>query len=395
MEIASHLGAMVEKNASDLYLTAGSPPVYRVEGVMQRIGKDVFTPGDLEKMAREIMNENQWQEFSRTNEMDLALVHDRVSRFRVNVLRQRGSIALVVRTIKCEIATIDELGLPPVLKELSVRKRGLVLVAGATGTGKSTTLAALIDYRNTSGPGHIVTVEDPIEFVHPHKQCLVTQRELGFDTASFGEALKRAVRQAPDVVMIGEVRDSESMEAAIMFADTGHLCLATLHSANACQTFERILNFFPETRHPQILMQLSLNLRGIISQRLVPTVDSTRVAALEILMATPRIKDLIKEGKTGELLEAMDQGIHEGCQTFEQSLFMLYKQGKITDEQAVANSDSPNNLRLKIKLDRAAPDEANGLRIKREITPVLGSVIDNSQRPDAPAPSKKKAVAGL
>jgi twitching motility protein PilU len=394
MEIAPHLGAMLEKNASDLYLTAGSPPVYRIEGVMQRVGSDAFTPGDLEKMAREIMNENQWQEFSRTNEMDLAVAYDRVSRFRVNVLRQRGSIALVVRTIKCDIATIDELGLPPVLKELSVRKRGLILVAGATGTGKSTTLAAIVDYRNTSGPGHIVTIEDPIEFMHPHKRCLVTQRELGFDTASFSEALKRAVRQAPDVVMIGEIRDSESMEAAIMFADTGYLCLATLHSANAYQTFERILNFFPEARHPQILMQVSLNLRGIISQRLVPTVNSTRVAALEILMATPRIKDLIKEGKIGELLDAMDQGVHEGCQTFEQSLFMLYKEGKITDEQAIANSDSPNNLRLKIKLDHATADEANGLRIKREITPVLGALIETAQRAEAPAPIKKKAAAG-
>jgi twitching motility protein PilU len=234
----------------------------------------------------------------------------------------------------------------------------LVLVVGATGTGKSTTLAAMIDYRNSYGPGHIVTVEDPIEFVHKHKKCLVTQRELGFDTYSFSEALKRAVRQAPDVVMIGEVRDSESMEAAIGFADTGHLCLATLHSSNAYQTFERILTFFPEARHPQILMQLSLNLRGIVSQRLIPAVEGRRIAALEVLVDTPRIKNLIMSGEINQLVDGMEQGVHEGCQTFEQALFTLYKQGKITLEQALANSDSPNNLRLKIKLDETKGADA-------------------------------------
>jgi twitching motility protein PilU len=218
----------------------------------------------------------------------------------------------------------------------------------------------MIDYRNSSGPGHIVTIEDPIEFVHNHKKCLVTQRELGFDTYSFSEALKRAVRQAPDVVMIGEIRDTESMEAAITFADTGHLCLATLHSANANQTFERILNFFPQMRQAQVLMQLSLNLRGIISQRLVPTVDGGRVPAVEILMDTPRIKDLIKAGEIDQLVEAMDQGVLEGCQTFEQALFTLYKQRKITLEQAIANSDSANNLRLKIKLDESKGDDTLG-----------------------------------
>jgi twitching motility protein PilU len=378
MEILEHLKVMVEKNASDLYLTVASPPVYRIEGVMQPIGDHAFSADELEELAKATMNEKQWNEFSHHNEMDLALVLSvpRLSRFRVNILRQRGSAALVIRTIKYEIKTLDELGLPLILKDLSIKKRGLVLVVGATGTGKSTTLAAMMDYRNTYGPGHIVTIEDPIEFVHKHKKCLVTQRELGFDTYSFSEALKRAVRQAPDVVMIGELRDTESVEAAITFADTGHLCLATLHSANAYQTFERILNFFPDTRHPQILMQLSLNLRGIISQRLIPSVDGMRVPALEILIDTPRIKDLIKAGEIDHLLEGMEHGIHEGCQTFEHALFTLYKQGKITAEQALANSDSANNLRLKIKLDESKGDdelqkllgkhekEEKGLRIK-------------------------------
>ncbi len=368
MELVEYLRVMVEKNASDLYLTVASPPVFRIEGVMQPIGDHAFTAGELEELAKAAMNEKQWIEFSQRNEMDLALVLSvpRLSRFRVNILRQRGSAALVIRTIKYEIKTLDELGLPPTLKDVSIKKRGLVLVVGATGTGKSTTLAAMIDHRNTYGPGHIVTVEDPIEFVHKHKKCIVTQRELGFDTYSFSEALKRAVRQAPDMIMIGEIRDTESMEAAITFADTGHLCVATLHSANAYQTLERILNFFPEGRHAQILMQLSLNLRGIISQRLIPSVDGMRIPALEILIDTPRIKDLIKAGEINQLLEGMEHGIHEGCQTFEHALFTLYKQGKITVEQALANSDSANNLRLKIALDGSKGDDGLGNLVGRE-----------------------------
>ncbi len=368
MELVEYLRVMVEKNASDLYLTVASPPVFRIEGVMQPIGDHAFTAGELEELAKAAMNEKQWIEFSQRNEMDLALVLSvpRLSRFRVNILRQRGSAALVIRTIKYEIKTLDELGLPPTLKDVSIKKRGLVLVVGATGTGKSTTLAAMIDHRNTYGPGHIVTVEDPIEFVHKHKKCIVTQRELGFDTYSFSEALKRAVRQAPDMIMIGEIRDTDSMEAAITFADTGHLCVATLHSANAYQTLERILNFFPEGRHAQILMQLSLNLRGIISQRLIPSVDGMRIPALEILIDTPRIKDLIKAGEINQLLEGMEHGIHEGCQTFEHALFTLYKQGKITVEQALANSDSANNLRLKIALDGSKGDDGLGNLVGRE-----------------------------
>jgi twitching motility protein PilU len=369
IELRPLLEAMIEKDASDLYLTAASPPVYRIEGVMQRIGDRALAPEDLERLARSVMSDRQWEEFSQKLDADLATIlsSPHLSRFRVNVFRQRGSVALVIRKIRYDIKTIDELGLPPILKEISILKRGLVLVVGATGTGKSTTLAAMIDHRNSHGPGHILTIEDPIEFVHQHKQCLVNQRELGFDTLSFAEALRRAVRQAPDVVLIGEIRDADSMEAAISFADTGHLCLATLHSANAVQSFERILNFFPPNRHPQVLMQLSLNLRAIISQRLVPALqEGQRAAALEILLDTPRIKDLIKRGELHALPDAMEHAVHEGCQTFDQALFALYKQGKISLDQALANADSANNLRLKIKLEGLKPEDVEQLAKKDE-----------------------------
>jgi len=360
MEIRDLLKIMVDKDASDIYLTVASPPMYRIEGVVQPIGDFKFKPGDLEELAESVMNEKQWNEFSVRHEMDLILVLSipDLSRFRVNILRQRGSVALVIRKIKYDIRTIDELGLPAVLKDIVVKKAGLVLVVGATGCGKSTTLAAMIDHRNSSASGHIISVEDPIEFVHRHKQCIVTQRELGFDTHSFEEALKHAVRQAPDVILIGEIRDRESMEAAITFADTGHLCIGTLHSTNANQSFERILNFFPADRHTQILMHLSLNLRAIVSQRLIPSVKGARVAAVEILIDTPRIKDLIKRGEIDTLKEAIEQGTQEGCETFDLALLKLYKDGKITLDQALMNADSANNLRLKIKLEGLKGDDA-------------------------------------
>ena len=358
MEMSDFLTVMVEKKASDVYLTVASPPMYRIEGIIQPVGDHTFTPQDLETLAKSIMNERQWQQFNERLEMNLAVSLPRVSRFRVNVFRQRGSVGMVVRRVKVEIQSVHELGLPPVLKEIAMTKQGLVLVVGATGSGKSTTLAAMIDHRNSNSPGHIISVEDPIEFVHRHKRCIVNQREVGFDTHSFQEALKNAMRQAPDVILVGEIRDSETMEAAITFADTGHLCLGTLHSTNANQSFERILNFFPSDRHPQILMQLSLNLRSIISQRLIPSVDGKRVVAVEILMDTPRVKDLIKKEQIDVLKEAMEQGIQEGCQTFDQALFTLYKEGKISLEQALVNADSANNLRLKIKMEGLKGDEA-------------------------------------
>lgn len=358
MELRDFLQAMVERDASDVYLTVESPPMYRVNGITQPVGDGKLTNEELEALASSVMKERQRKEFEQTLEMNLALAYDDLGRFRVNIFRQRGNVGFVIRQIKVEIVPIDQLGLSAVVKDVAMTKRGLVLIVGATGCGKSTTLAAMIDHRNANAPGHIISVEDPIEFVHRHKKSIVTQREVGFDTHSFHDALKNAMRQAPDVILIGEIRDTETMEAAITFADTGHLCLGTLHSTNANQSFERIMNFFPETRQPQILMQLSLNLRAIISQRLIPSVDGKRVPAVEILMDTPRIKDLIKRGEIDILKEAMEQGIQEGCLTFDHSLFLLYKEGRITLDQALINADSANNLRLKIKLEGLKGDEA-------------------------------------
>jgi twitching motility protein PilU len=296
------------------------------------------------------MNERQLTEFASTCEMNMAMALAGVSRFRVNVFRQRGSIGMVIRRVKADVASLDELQLPGILKDISMSKRGLTLVVGATGSGKSTTLAAMVDYRNKTEAGHIITIEDPIEFVHRHKKSIVTQREVGFDTHSFQAALKNTLRQAPDVILIGEIRDTETMEAAISFAETGHLCLGTLHSNNANQAIERIMNFFPPERHAQIYLQLSMNLRCILSQRLIPSLDGKRAAALEILLDTPRIKDLIRRADVDTLKEGMEQGVQEGCQTFDQALFVLYKEGKISLDQALINADSANNLRLKIKL---------------------------------------------
>lgn len=359
MEIRDYLKVMVENDASDIYLTVDSFPMYRVYGITQPIGEVKLTNEQLEALANAVMRtDSQRKEFEETMEMNLALAYDDLGRFRVNIFRQRGNVGFVIRQIKVEIVPLDELGMPSIIKDISMTKRGLVLVVGATGSGKSTTLAAMIDHRNSKAQGHIISVEDPIEFVHRHKKSIVSQREIGFDTHSYANALKNTLRQAPDVILIGEIRDTETMEAAITFAETGHLCLGTLHSNNANQAIERIMNFFPQERHAQIYLQLSLNLRAIISQRLIPAVDRKRVAAMEILMDTPRIKDLIKRGEVDIIKEAMEQGIQEGCQTFDQALFVLYKEGKIALEQALINADSANNLRLKIKLEGLKGDEA-------------------------------------
>jgi twitching motility protein PilU len=349
MDIRSLLAAMLEKEASDLYLTVDSPPILRIEGFTEPIGGEVLKPAQVEALANSLMTERQRAVFDEKLEMNLAIASERLGRFRVNVFRQRGAVGVVIRQIKTQIPTLDALGLPPVLKTIALSRRGLVLVVGSTGSGKSTTLAAMLDHRNAHTCGHILTVEDPIEFVHPHKKCIVNQREVGFDTMSFGEALRNTLRQAPDVILIGEVRDLETMEAAITFAETGHLCLATLHSNNANQAIERVMNFFPIARHPEIFLQLSLNLRGIVSQRLVPGVDGKRVAALEILLDSPYAKDLIKKGEVDTLKDAMEKSTQEGGQTFDQAIFELYAEGRVSEEQALANADSANNLRIRIK----------------------------------------------
>jgi twitching motility protein PilU len=358
MDIRSLLKVMVDHDASDLYLTIDAPPIYRIHGSTQPTDAPPFNNEQLEALALALMRGQQRGEFEEKMEMNLALYYKDLGRFRVNIFRQRGNVGLVFRLIKAEIQTVEQLELPPIIKDIAMTKRGLVLVVGATGSGKSTSLAAMIDYRNSTHQGHIITVEDPIEFVHQHKKSIITQREVGFDTLSFQSALKNTLRQAPDVILIGEVRDTETMEAAMTFAETGHLCIATLHSNNANQAIERIMNFFPVERHAQMYLQLSLNLRAIISQRLVPSVEGKRVPALEIMLDTPRIKDLIKKAEIDALKEAMEQGINEGCQTFDYVLFQLYKQNRISLEQALINADSANNLRLKIKLEGLKGDDA-------------------------------------
>jgi len=358
MDVRSLLKVMVDREASDLYLTVDAPPIYRIHGATQPTDAPPFGNEQLEALALALMRGQQRGEFEEKMEMNLALYYKELGRFRVNIFRQRGNVGLVFRHIKADIQTVEQLELPPIIKDIAMTKRGLVLVVGATGSGKSTSLAAMIDYRNTIHQGHIITVEDPIEFVHQHKKSIITQREVGFDTLTFQNALKNTLRQAPDVILIGEVRDTETMEAAITFAETGHLCIGTLHSNNANQAIERIMNFFPVERHAQIYLQLSLNLRAIISQRLIPSVDGKRVPALEIMLDTPRIKDLIKKAEVDTLKEAMEQGIDEGCQTFDHVLFQLYKANKILLEQALINADSANNLRLKIKLEGLKGDDA-------------------------------------
>ena len=350
LDISKLLSVMVEHDASDLYLTVDCPPMYRVNGIVRPAGNRCLQAADTEALAHSIMNDRQQRDFAETNEANLALYFQGLGRFRVNVFRQKTFVGIVLRQIRSHILTIDDLTLPQILKDIAMTKRGLVLLVGATGCGKSTTLAAMIDYRNDNSAGHIISIEDPIEFVHTHKKSIITQRELGMDTGSYGTALKNALRQAPDVVFIGEIRDTETMEAAITFAETGHLCLATLHSNNANQAMERIMNFFPAERHAQIYLQLSLNLRSIVSQRLVRTVEGGRTAAAEILLDSPRVKDLVHKGEVAELKEAMEKSTNFGMQTFDQSLFDLYKAGKISYEEAIRNADSANNLRLRIKL---------------------------------------------
>jgi len=372
---------MVEIEASDLYLTVAKPPMYRTEGKIEVGGDHPFTPEELGDIAQAIMNGKQKQEFTETMEMNMAMSLPGVSRFRVNIFQQRGSVGMVIRRIKADVLSVEQMGLPAILGDIVMTKRGLVLVVGATGSGKSTSLAAMIDHRNTHEAGHIITIEDPIEFVHRHKRSIITQREVGFDTHSFQAALKNTLRQAPDVILIGEIRDTETMEAAITFAETGHLCLGTLHSNNANQAIERIMNFFPSERHAQIYLQLSLNLRSIVSQRLIPSVEGKRVAALEILMDTPRIKDLIKKGEVDTLKQAMEQGIQEGCQTFDQALFALYRDGIINLDQALINADSANNLRLKIKLA--------GLKVDQE------PVLDQAPGVENTGPEQLQMAAGF
>ena len=345
------LRVMLSKKASDLFVTAGFPPAFKVDGKMTPVSNQSLTPTHTMEIARALMNDKQAQEFEASKECNFAISPPGIGRFRVNAFVQQARVGVVLRTITTHIPRFEDLGLPDVLKDVAMTKRGLVIVVGATGSGKTTTLAAMVGYRNENSHGHIITIEDPIEFVHDHKNCLVTQREVGVDTESWHAALKNTLRQAPDVIMIGEVRDREGMDHAIAFAETGHLCLATLHANSSNQALDRIINFCPEERRPQLLMDLSLNLKGMISQRLIARrAGPGRVAAIEIMLNTPLISDLIFKGEVHEIKEIMKKSRELGMQTFDQALFDLYEARMISYEDAMRNADSMNELRLAIKL---------------------------------------------
>ena len=355
------LRIMIQKEGSDLFLTTGAPPSIKVFGKLTPMSSQPLPAGAVKQIAYQIMSPEQIQQFEKSPEMNLAISDPEIGRFRVNIFQQRGQIAIVARNIKTDIPSWESLGLPEILTKLIMLKRGLILFVGGTGSGKSTSLASLIDHRNTNSDGHIITIEDPVEFVHEHKKSIVNQREVGVDTNSYEEALQNTLRQAPDVILIGEIRSRETMEHALAFAETGHLCLSTLHANNANQALDRIINFFPEERHRQLFMDLSLNLQAFVSQRLIPTVDGKRAAAIEILLGTPRVCDLIKQGKVDEIKEVMQKSENQGMKTFDSALYDLYKAGRITLEEALKNADSKNNLRLKVQLSEGKTGDDDGV----------------------------------
>jgi twitching motility protein PilU len=346
------LRGMISKKASDLFITTGFPPAFKLDGKMMPVSNQALTAQHTQELARSIMNDRQAAEFEASHECNFAISPPGIGRFRVNVFQQQQRVGMVLRTITTKIPDVDEMGLPPILKNIVMTKRGLVLLVGGTGSGKSTTLAAMLGHRNKNSYGHIITIEDPVEYVHEHINCIITHREVGVDTDNWEAALKNTLRQAPDVILIGEIRDRETMEHAVAFAETGHLCLGTLHANSANQALDRIINFFPEERRTQLLMDLSLNIKSIISQRLIPTTDlKGRSAAIEIMLNSPLISDLIFKGEVNQIKTVMSKSRELGMQTFDQALFDLYEAGKISYEEALKNADSVNDLRLNIKLN--------------------------------------------
>ncbi|MFJ3485311.1 PilT/PilU family type 4a pilus ATPase [Pseudomonas sp. NPDC090202] len=356
MDFPALLKVLATQDGSDLYLSTGAPPCAKFNGVLKPLGTESLKPGDVAQIADNIMDDEQRQEFERELEMNLAISLSGIGRFRINVFKQRNEVSIVARNIKLDIPRFEDLNLPPVLLDVVMQKHGLVLFVGATGSGKSTSLAALIDHRNRHASGHIITIEDPVEFIHKHKRSIINQREVGVDTRSFQAALKNTLRQAPDVILIGEIRDRETMEHALAFADTGHLAISTLHANNANQALDRIINFFPEDRRAQLLHDLGNNLKAFISQRLVKTVDGKRRAAVEVMLGTSTIRDLILRGELNELKGIMEKSTNLGMQTFDNALYDLVIEGAISEEEALKNADSMNNLRLRLKLhDEGGP----------------------------------------
>lgn len=358
MDLPSMLKVLASQDGSDLYLSTGAPPCAKFNGVLKPLSADPLKPGDVARIAESIMDPEQRVEFNHELEMNLAISVPNVGRFRINIFKQRNEVSIVARNIKLDIPRFEDLKLPEVLLKVVMEKRGLVLFVGGTGSGKSTSLAALIDYRNRNSGGHIITIEDPVEYVHRHKKSIINQREVGVDTRSFHAALKNTLRQAPDVILIGEIRDRETMEHALAFADTGHLAISTLHANNANQALDRIINFFPEERRPQLLNDLGNNLKAFVSQRLVRTSGGKRRAAVEVLLGTSTISDLIKRGDFSSIKEIMEKSKALGMQTFDQALFDLVVEGAISEDEAIKNADSANNLRLKLKLYRDGPAPA-------------------------------------
>lgn len=364
MDITPFFKLMVDKGASDLFFSVGAPPNIKIEGITSAIGQVPLQSQQLAEIARSIMSDSQQKEFEANLELNIALSIAGTGRFRINLFRQCGEVAMVVRYIKGHIPSFEELKLPKILQSIMMELRGLILVVGSTGSGKSTTLASMIDYRNQNHRGHILTIEDPIEFIHEHKKSIVNQREVGIDTLSYENALKNAMREAPDVILIGEIRDSATMKHAIAYAETGHLCISTLHANNANQTMDRIINFFSEEAKPQVLADLGLNMRAIISLRLIPGLENQRVPAVEVLINTPYIADLIEKGKVDEIKEVMSRSADQGMQTFDQSLLALYKDGKISKENAIQYADSKNNVGLQIRLNEEKDFNSQDLTIQ-------------------------------
>ena len=374
MDFKAYLRTMVEKDASDLYLSSGAPASAKIDGTLQPLEEKILTTEQIRDTAYSVIDSVQIAEFERKPEMNLAISEEGIGRFRVNIFRQRNSISLVIRNIKTDIPDWKLLGLPSTLTDVIMEKRGLVLFVGATGSGKSTSLASLIDYRNSNSAGHIITIEDPVEFVHSHKQSIVNQREVGVDTDSYEDALKNTLRQAPDVILIGEIRDRDTMEHALAFAETGHLAISTLHANNANQALDRIINFFPEDRRNQLLLDLSLNLRAFVSQRLIKTIDGKRAAAVEILLGTPLVQDMIRRGDVHEIKEVMQKSESLGMQTFDRALYKLVEAGRISADAALKNADSPNNLRLSLSL--------NTDKVEKKAAAVRLSLLEKEEHKD-------------